>query len=87
MAIDPPRYTVTSNQRTFDRLLALNRRAQEKGILGEWSSTMHLIFERLETEPEKFGDPLYRYKNLNLTVFRVFSTAFEYSTRSTIGSG
>jgi len=71
MPTEPVRYSVSSNQRTLDRLLSLNEIAETIDVLPDWAATLRSIFERLETQPEASGDPLYRLKRLNLTVFRL----------------
>ena len=71
MAAESPRYFLSISQTVRDRFLALNYLAESHGILLEWVQTIRLALERLEVQPDKAGDPLSRFRHLQLTNYRL----------------
>ena len=71
MAAESPRYFLSISQMVRDRFLALNYLAESHGILPEWAQTIRLALERLEVHPNEAGDPLSRFRHLQLTNYRL----------------
>ena len=71
MAAESRGYFLSVSGSVRDRLMRLNDLALSNGVLAEWIATMRLALERLETEPEEAGDPLFRMKHLFFTNYRL----------------
>lgn len=72
MAADDPRplFNVTVPQHILEQLRAWAGRATPLGRRAEFLLALRLMTERLELDPDKWGDPLYGYAHITALEYR-----------------
>lgn len=64
-------YHISWSQRVREDVAALVSQANAQDILSELAADLRTVADKLADDPLRWGDPLYNYHYLDLTLYRI----------------
>jgi hypothetical protein len=64
----PPKFKLIWSEKNRDAVRALGKKAIHRGLKKEFLDSIEFIIEKLSEEPLGWGDPLYSYKAMDLSL-------------------